>query len=304
MPNLSFTNQDRKRSLRIAHLTDIHVQPELGAPKGMEACLAHAQGQTDKPDLIFTGGDLIMDSLAADEDRVKVEWDVFTSVLKANLEIPVEHTIGNHDVFGWSNRSKYEKHPRYGKAWACDILELEKPYRSFDKGGWNIIVLDSVFPAKDSGYTARLDDEQFEWLADDLENTPKDTPILVMSHIPIIAVSPMLFGQYEKTGNWVVPGALLHIDARRIKDLFKKYPNVKLCVSGHEHMMDHIVYLGVTYCSNPAVSGGWWRGNFHEFTYGYTMIDLFDDGSFENTFVPYGWKTVTDPKKDGNPFIT
>ena len=97
LPNLinaGQPNPKRKRSIRIAHLTDIHVQPERGAPKGMEAAIEHAQGQKDKPDMIITGGDLIMDALATDKTRVTELWDIFTSVLRANVELPVEHTIG------------------------------------------------------------------------------------------------------------------------------------------------------------------------------------------------------------------
>src|SRR5215211_3857967 len=43
----------RKHSgtIRVAHLTDFHVQPELDAPRGMAKCLHHAQGR--KPDLIM-----------------------------------------------------------------------------------------------------------------------------------------------------------------------------------------------------------------------------------------------------------
>ncbi len=294
LPNLmtqAFPNPNRKRNIRIAHLTDIHVQPEKGAAKGMESAIEHAQGQQIKPDLILTGGDLIMDSLAADAARTKLQWDIFTSVLKANAEVPVEHTIGNHDVWGWSRRAQYENEPKFGKTWACEVLELEKPYRSFDQAGWHFIILDSTHRVEGNGYTARLDDEQFEWLKADLERTSPTKPVIIVSHIPIFAVCCFIDGNNEKTGNWVVPGSWMHIDARRIKDLFAKHPNVKICVSGHEHLTDQVVYNGVTYFCNGAVSGNWWNGTYHECTYGYALIDLYDDGSFENRYVPYGWKT-------------
>lgn len=294
LPNLinaGQPNPKRKRSIRIAHLTDIHVQPERGAPKGMEAAIEHAQGQKDKPDMIITGGDLIMDALATDKTRVTELWDIFTSVLRANVELPVEHTIGNHDVWGWSKRETYQNEAKFGKKWACEVLGLAKPYRSFNKAGWHFVILDSTHEIKGNGYTARLDDEQFEWLKDDLANTPKDMPVFVVSHIPIIAVCSMFDGENEKTGNWVIPGAWVHIDARRIKDLFAKHPNVKMCISGHEHLLDQVVYNGVNYFCNGAVCGGWWGGNYYECTYGYTLVDLYDDGSFENRYVPYGWKT-------------
>ena len=46
----------RKRTLRLAHMTDMHVQPELSAGEGMAAALKHVQSIPDPPELIFTGG--------------------------------------------------------------------------------------------------------------------------------------------------------------------------------------------------------------------------------------------------------
>lgn len=292
LPSIGIASPARRRKLRIAHLTDIHVLPEKGAPKGMEAALEHAQGQKDKPQMIVTGGDLIMDSWAVDKDRTAAQWAVYNDVMKANLELPIAQTVGNHDIWGWGDPAKFSSESKYGKKWVCELFEQEKPYRSFDKAGWHIILLDSTYH-EGNGYKARLDEEQFAWLENDLKNTPSKTPILVVSHIPIIGVCSMFDGDNEKTGNWVIPGSWVHIDARRIKDLFKKYPNVKLCVSGHEHLIDQVVYNGVTYFCNGAVCGAWWDGDYHECTYGYALIDLYDDGTFENRYVPYGWKTVS-----------
>lgn len=286
MPKLE--SSPRKRALRIAHLTDIHVQPERKADQGMGECLKIVNELSDKPDVIFTGGDLIMDSFNADPDRTKVQWDLFTKGFRENNRLPVEHCIGNHDL--WMGKGKTEDNDRrLGKQWACDILELEKPYRSFDRAGWHFIFLDSTFP-EGSGYKGRLDDAQFEWLAGDLAGTPKTTPVMVISHIPILSASAYFDGDNEKTGNWVVPGAWMHLDARKIKDLFAKHPNVKLCISGHIHLVDRVDYNGVTYFCNGAVCGGWWNGNYHECAPGYALVDLYDDGTFENRYVEWGWQ--------------
>ena len=99
-----------KRVLRIAHLTDIHVQPEKKAGEGMAQALKHVHAQKDRPDLILTGGDLIMDAFGADHDRTKIQWDLFAKVLKNENGLPVEHCIGNHDVWGFSKR---EDKPEY-----------------------------------------------------------------------------------------------------------------------------------------------------------------------------------------------
>lgn len=279
-----------RRSLRLAFATDSHVQPEKGAAEGWAACLRHIHEQKDRPDLIVTGGDLIMDAFAATPERSKVQWDLFVQAIQQNCTLPIRHTIGNHDVFGWADRAKYEKDPRFGKAWACQALSMEKPYYFFDQGGWRFVVLDSTFPAG-AGYTARLDDAQFEWLSGVLDSTPKSTPICVFSHIPILMVCAIFDGQNERSGNWVIPGSYMHIDARRIKDLFLKHPNVKLCLSGHEHQVDRAVYNGVTYVCGGAVSAAWWGGKYFQCTYGYMLVDLFADGSFACDYASFDWKT-------------
>lgn len=280
-----------KRSLRFAFATDPHVQPEGGATAGWNACLKHLSAQKDRPELLVTGGDLIMDAFGATPERTQAQWDVFLRGIRDHVKVPVRHALGNHDVFGWGNRAKYASDKRFGKAWACELLGLQKPYYSFDQGGWHFIVLDSTFPAG-GGYTAKLDEEQFAWLQSDLAKTPKDTPVVVVSHIPILMVCAIFDGENEKSGNWVIPGSYMHIDARRIKDLFLKHPNVKLCLSGHEHQIDEVVYNGVNYVCGGAVSAAWWGGNYFQCTFGYNLVDLYTDGSFEVAYVPFDPKAV------------
>ncbi|MDM8008581.1 MAG: metallophosphoesterase [Phycisphaerae bacterium] len=286
-------NPSRKRVLRIAHLTDIHIAPERKAPEGFTACLKHVQSQKDKPDLIFTGGDHIMDSIGANEARTREQWELYRKVLKAECSLPVEPCIGNHDCWGLNRKDSGAtgNEPLYGKKWAMDSLGLDREYRSFDRAGWHFVMLDSTFPQGD-GYTARLDDRQFEWLAEDLRRTDPKKPVLILSHIPILAVCVFFDGDNEKSGDWVVPGAWVHIDSRRIKDLFLKHPNVKVCLSGHVHLIDRVEYLGVSYVCNGAVCGGWWEGPYQECDAGYALVDLYDDGSFENRYVQFGWKPV------------
>jgi hypothetical protein len=40
------------------------------------------------------------------------------------------------------------------------------------------------------------------------------------------------------------------------------------------------------------VSASWWKGNHQKVDEGYGVVDLFDDGSFEHAYVPYGWDAV------------
>jgi len=281
----------RKRTIRIAHLTDMHVQPERHAGEGYAACLHHVHAQKDKPDVIFSGGDTVMDSFEQTKERTATQWTLFKKVVKEECRIPIEFCIGNHDVWGWhKEKSKTNgTEPGYGKKWAMDEFGIKERFRSFDRAGWHFIVLDSIFPNGNS-YKGRLDDAQFEWLAGDLAGVKKTTHVCILSHIPILSASVFLDGNNEKSGNWAVPGGLMHIDARKLKDLFLKHPSVKLCLSGHLHLIDRVDYNGVTYLCNGAVSGNWWKGRHQECDEGYALLNLYDDGSFEHEYVKYGWQ--------------
>jgi 3',5'-cyclic AMP phosphodiesterase CpdA len=283
----------RKRALRLAHLTDTHIQPELKADQGVGACLRHCQSQADKPDLILTGGDCVMDSFEADQARTSLQWDLWKKVMKSELSTPVRSALGNHDIWGWNKgKSKTTGAERgWGKNLAVENLGIPNRYYSFDQGGWHFAVLDSVQvdPDNANGYLGFLDDEQFAWLEADLAKTA--SPTLLLSHIPILSVCSFT----ENTGalkarKQEISGGLMHIDSHKLRQLFLKNPHVKLCLSGHIHLVDRVEYDGVTYLCNGAVSGSWWKGAHHRCQPGYAMLDLFDDGTFTNTYETYGWK--------------
>lgn len=283
-----------KRVLRLAHFCDVHVQPEKRAAQGFAAALAHAQ-EHHRPDVILNGGDQVMDVMSEGRARSTALFALWNSVMEKECSLPTINVIGNHDVWGWNTEKSGAtgSESDYGKKWAADVFGMARPYQVIDRSGWRIIVLDSTHPVEGGLYTARLDDGQFQWLSETLESTPKDTPVMVASHMPIVSACTMFDGENEKSGDWVIPGSWMHIDARRIKNLFHKHPNVRLCVSGHIHLADSVEYLGVTYACNHAVCGSWWDGNRAEFPPAYAIIDLFDDGSATNRLIDYGWKPAT-----------
>ena len=281
----------RHRVLRVAHLTDPHVFGERGAEAGVAEALRHAQAA--KPDFIFFGGDLIMDALGKEKDAAIAEFALWERVVAAELRTPHHVCLGNHDVWGWKLRddaaAAAATDPLFGKGLALERLALRDRYYSFNQAGWHFIVLDSTQRVDDPaiGYTARLDEAQFEWLVRDLAATPAAVPICVLSHIPILSACAFLDGENEKTGNWQVPGQWMHLDVRRLKTLFRQHPNVKACLSGHIHLADEVSYLGVRYFCNGAVSGGWWKGPYQEFGPAYAIVDFHDDGTVDNRLVHY-----------------
>lgn len=294
---LAESAQGRRRALRVAHLTDIHIQPERAAAKGFAACLHHVQSQPDQPDVIFTGGDSIFDALAQDRARTQLQWDLWRRVLKGDCSLPVASAVGNHDIWGWNRKGSGTSgdEGRWGKRWATDALGLDRSYHSFDRAGWHFVFLDSVLPESDpetrAVYKAGLDDEQFDWLTRDLADTAPATPVMIVSHIPIYSVAALHQNLKDDTGAARIPKVAMHTDYKRLKDLFRRHRNVKLAVSGHLHQCERIDYAGMTYLCNGAVSGGWWKGPHlgDECDAGYAMLNLYDDGTFEHEYVHYGW---------------
>ena len=258
----------------------------------MSSCVRHANALADKPDLIITGGDQVMDSFEHDHDRVKNLWDIWQSCLKDN-SIPIDHTLGNHDIWGWNkNKSKTSGTEKgYGKAWACEMFARNKTYKSLDKGGWHIVILDSILhdPNDPDGYIGQIDDEQFAWLESDLKAAA--TPVIIFSHIPIFSVCVYNDGAKRKSdpNDWFVSGGDMHADALRLRTSFLQHPNVKLCISGHIHQRDRVEFDGVTYICDGAVCGSWWKGRQAECDEGYGLINLYSDGSFDHAYQTYGW---------------
>ena len=287
---------NRPRPLRVAHLTDMHVQPELRAGEGYAAALRSLKTLDPVPDLILTGGDHIMDAFEKDAKRAKTQWDLYEQVLAANTKLPVYPVMGNHDVWGWGQPGQIQPDAAgYGKAMAIDRLGMNgnRSYYSFDRGGWHFVCLDNIV-RRGTGYYGGLDDPQAEWLIADLKANAAagggGKPVCVASHIPLLAACVFFDGDDRVRADfWHVPDAWMHRDVKPLLDLLRR-GNVKLCLSGHIHLVDRVDYLGMTFLCNGAVSGGWWKGPNQEFAEGYGVLDLWPDGTFRHDYVTYGWK--------------
>jgi Icc protein len=280
---LASTPADNRPALRIAHITDVHLKNKFGAPAKFAKCLQHIQQQQPKVDFILNGGDIVFDMNKENISAINEQWGLMKSIMKSECSVPVHYCLGNHDVW-WNENSKGQTF--YGKQYSLGQLELSKPYYSFVKRGWKFIILDSVHQDIDSTwYIGKLGDEQFDWLSNELKNTDPDMPVLVMSHIPILTAVLMI--EDNIVNRWEMLGGDMHTDTSKIISLFYKHPNVKLCLSGHIHLRDKVLYNNVTYICNGAVSGAWWEGNRRETAPGYGVLDLYPDGTFSEQYVNY-----------------
>jgi len=277
-----------KRSLRFAFLTDIHVKPGAVPEEGMAKALKHVQKLKKKVDFIINGGDSIMDALAATKESTQTQWNLFHKIMDQENSLPVYPCIGNHDVYGWFQKSPDTSDPLYGKTWAVKELKMTERYYHFTKGIWDFIVLDSTQLNPAGGYIGKIDEEQLTWLKSKLAEIPSDHHISIISHIPILSIcSGLFFNKTEPNGDLKIQRNLMHTDFLELKKIFMQYPNLRSCLSGHIHLQDEVRYLDVSYYCNGAVSGGWWKGAYQEFKPAYAVFEFFNDGTCTREMVNY-----------------
>jgi len=263
---------EKKPILTVAHITDVHIRDAENAPERFKKCLEEVKNH--KVDFFLNGGDSIH---AADYKDVSRElmleyWKVWDDCMISLQSYEVHSCIGNHDPW-WAAPS--EKDEMYGKDYVVKRLKTPGRYYSFTKKGWHFVILDGNNPK------ISLDETQFNWVKNDLETLPANTPVVIMSHYPIFGATPILVGGE-------------HSDFQKLKSLFYQHKDkVKICLSGHQHLLDSNIYNGVQYCCNGAMSGFWWGngdaesaapGYYLETPPGYAILKLYSDGTVINTY--------------------
>jgi Icc protein len=289
MAGLSFAAPKKAKTFSIAFISDVHVKPTETAEQGMRNALRHVNRLKPAVDFIMNGGDSIMDALNASKEKVQGQWDVWNRVLHSENSLPIHHCIGNHDAWGWQMTDPAVKNdPLSDKQWVLQQHKMPGRYYSFDHKGWKFIVLDSA-QENNGGYIARIDEEQFTWLENQLKQSDPAQHICIVSHIPIVSFCSAVFAdKNEANGDWRISRALLHVDSRRLTDMFKPYKNIRCCLSGHIHLQDRVDYRGIPYFCNGAVSGNWWNGPFKDFEPAYAQFEFSTDGSVTRKMITYG----------------
>jgi hypothetical protein len=123
----------------------------------------------------------------------------------------------------------------------------------------------------------------------DFLGTNPSQHICIVSHIPIVSFcSAVFYDKNEPNGDWKISRALLHVDSRRITELFRSYKNIRCCLSGHIHMEDNVNYRGISYYCNGSICGDWWGGKFHDFDPGYAVFEFSKSGTVKREMVTYG----------------
>lgn len=269
-----------------AFLTDLHIQPERGAVDGVRQCVQKVNDLDRRPDFVLTGGDLIMDALDVGRERIQAQWKLFDDCFD-RLELPVHHTLGNHDVVGWSARAVVQPGEQdYGKKIFAERYGKGGTYRSFDHRGWHFILLDSIGQdAQTRDYKGWIDDDQLSWLKADLEKTGPRTPVILVTHIPFYSI----WHQVLKGPKFPLDAKALVGNVFEFRQLFDKH-NIQLVLSGHGHVLEKISLGRITYIQGGAVCGMWWKGPVYGNPEGFGVVECRADGSWDYAYQDYGWK--------------
>ncbi len=266
----------------IAFMTDMHVDERNKAPEGWRLSLHSAMTQPVKPDLVITGGDLAYDCLHKTLEQSVPQFDLFDAALNEIVDIPVHHTIGNHDCIGVYKESGMSPDEElFGKAYFLQRFNREKTYMSFEHKGWTFALLDTL-NTENRDYKGEVDAEQIAWLDGELGRT--NGPAVVVGHVP-------LFSNYHEQdkGNSLPdhPKETVH----NANEVIKVYEGkkVRLHLAGHLHENESWLWRGTEYANVGAVCGNWWHGPRDGFQEGYAMLEFYGD-QVRWSYIDYGWE--------------
>lgn len=271
--------------------TDVHIQPERRAREGFAQAVDAMREAAPDAAFALCGGDIVLDANAVPYERASALYDLYWTHAQ-RLGLPIHHALGNHDFWGLKAASGADPDdPHWGRQLFREKLGQAQTFYSFDHGGWHFVILDTNDFLPDRTWHGRLDDTQCVWLADDLQNTGTEAPVVIVSHFPLLSA----FGQYVLGSTQPTPDALIVANGKEVLELIRPF-NVKVVLSGHTHSVEEITYLGTRHISGGSVCGEWWRGprlGLHP--EGFAICTAHADGEFSYRYVPYGWVAEEKP---------
>lgn len=294
--NPSDTPKKKKNTKRILHITDVHLRPDASTAKAKEVLKTRHltedfqaekrcrnivnkifENHGDAIDLILNGGDCIW---AADhgyitKEEALYEWEAWDrsviDLIRKSYDGAILSTIGNHDIW-WGGPEKIKEDALFGKDFVVKKLSMPNRYYSQIHFNWKFIVLDC-------NNRDILDDEQFAWYQNEIVTTPKDQPVIILTHQPIAYSDSLISGgMNERQQSIIFPWKEdKDIHARKVYFL-----------SGHQHILDAFNFKNIGLHCNGSISGWWWdykdkgsQGNCscNGTPMGYTLIDIEENGA-------------------------
>lgn len=263
-------------------ITDIHIQPESNAVEGFKKAIDEIN--KINPDFVITGGDLIYDALGVSYERADSLFNLYNETIKL-INSPVYNTIGNHEIFGWYEKSGVQRdHLEFGKKMYEN--RIGKTYYSFEHKGVKFFILDSIEEIPEGGkYYGYVNDEQIKWLKNELSYTDTATPLVISTHIPFITT----FSQIKAGSQKENERGLVVENSKEVLDLFSSH-NLKLVLQGHLHYFEDLnIQIKTSFITGGAVSARWWRGPNDGMEEGFLIVKIIG-GEIFTEYYDYGWE--------------
>ncbi len=269
-------------SLRLVFYTDVHARLEWDTPLAL-AKAAEAMNRA-KPDLVLAGGDLVTDGFQASSPAAMApRWDAYMAMHNA-INGEIHAAMGAHDMVAADpdDGSPAAADPR---AVFRERLGVPRTYYSFDALGYHFMILDSIQISGDQyRFHGMIAPEELAWLKQDLGHVAKPTPIIAVTHIPLLTT---FHGATEGATFAARPNRVVGNNVE-VLEAFSGH-NLHLVLQGHMHVKELIRWRDTTFITGGAVSGKWWRGPWHGTDAGFNIVTLADD-HIEWEYVEYGWR--------------
>lgn len=255
LAGLTFLTTANAQNFKFAFVTDLHVHSDSTLMEVQK--LLHTL--PDDVEFVLGGGDIVdVDNQSAEKlPAVRARYATLKEMFTATAR-PYYMAIGNHDRLPAKMRDGSNDFQLFEEAFG-------DTYQTFEHKGAKFIVLNSVFTNNNEYWIA---EKQKEWLLDVLHTTPKNMPIVVITHVPFLSVYyPVLEGKYTAADTFS--------NQKEIMDLFAGH-NLQLVLQGHMHLYEEIKVKNVNYITAGAVSGNWWHGTFYGTKPGYLILEMKD----------------------------
>jgi predicted phosphodiesterase len=268
-------------SLKVVFYTDVHGRLEWQTPVAMGR--AAAAMTAEQADLVLCGGDMITDGFSSSRADVAARWQAYMETMHAAIEPTPVAALGNHDLVGVAPQGggAAEADPRIDFR---ERMGVERTYRSFDAHGYHVMVLDSVrVDGSEYPYVGEVDEAQLAWMAEDLGAIEPGTPIVVLTHIPLLT---SFFARTRGLGQGVPPNRGV-MNNQAVLDLFAGH-RLLAVLQGHLHVNEMLRWGETTFITGGAVCGKWWRGVWHGTDAGYGVLQFHPD-RVDWSYRTYGW---------------
>jgi outer membrane protein assembly factor BamB/predicted MPP superfamily phosphohydrolase len=234
------------------HLTDVHVEGFAleHERERFRAQVEQLNRLTNRPDFILLSGDL-------SDGGTDVEYQAYQDAAGDSIDT-IWTSVGNHDIYRRGGNDDYAVEIEHFRTYQSP------EWYSFDWRGHHVVVIDNYDGGDlnpDGQAESTRNEQQFKWLAADLQRVGRRTPLIVVAHVALN--DPLTIRGTE-----------------RYIELLRRY-DVRLALSGHTHRNDvdpNVFPGGIAVVTEPGWSpqdGG---------PVGFRRIILQRDGTFSIPF--------------------